>query len=324
MPLFFLCSGYCYVQKNIKMINWTKKKLRSLWWPNFVSVLLINVFSNVLLDLHIVAESAFSRFSVAGFIKNVFKAILFGGGSQLLGANWFLRTLFGGLVIYEILNRIWGRYYINRFLMLIVLGILLVFGWILTIMKPHLGMYLNIFSVPLLLEMGRVIKERRDVKKYLSFPHKILCSLFCGVLLCELSKIGAISMNYNILCNPLFFVLCSLLGFFMTLGICDFILQYMKKIGGVLIYLGQKSLIIMILHFIAFKAVTLLQIIVYRDSIEMLSEYPVYFVNGGWWIAYSMVGICIPVLLYLLHKRMLLFVKSFIHQYGDIKTKGSE
>lgn len=229
-----------------------------------------------------------------------------------MGANWFLRTLFGGLMIYETLNRIFGRYNIRRFLMLIVSGVLLVFGWVLTIMKPHLGMYLNIFTVPFLLELARVIKEREFVKKYLSLPHNLFCSLFCGALLCGLSKIGTISMNHNTLCNPLFFVICSLLGFFMTLGICDFILRYMNKIVRALKYLGKNSLVIMMFHFIAFKAITLLQIIVYQDSIEMLSEYPVYLVNGGWWIAYSVVGVCIPILLYLLYKQILLFAKSFI------------
>lgn len=88
MQLFFLCSGYCYVQKNINMFNWTKKKLHSLWWPNFVSVLLVSAFTNALLDLHIVAEGVFNRLSIAGFIKDILKAFLFGGapavGSQLV------------------------------------------------------------------------------------------------------------------------------------------------------------------------------------------------------------------------------------------------
>lgn len=64
--------------------------------------------------------------------------------------------------------------------------------------------------------------------------------------------------------------------------------------------MGKNSLIIMLLHFISFKVITLLQIVLSGDSIEKLTSYPVYVSSNGWWIAYSIAGIGIPCLLAML------------------------
>lgn len=88
------------------MQSWIVKKLKTLWIPNFVSVLTVSGMANILLKLHIVSANACADFTVKNFVTDITKAFFFGGGRQLLGANWFLRTLFLGLVLYKIVNRL--------------------------------------------------------------------------------------------------------------------------------------------------------------------------------------------------------------------------
>lgn len=94
MALFFIVSGYCYREKSISLRSWMRKKIRSLWLPHFLSVLIVSLITDVLLSLHIVSPEVSDPFTVKKFVLDIIKASLFGGGNQLLGANWFLRTLF--------------------------------------------------------------------------------------------------------------------------------------------------------------------------------------------------------------------------------------
>lgn len=219
-------------------------------------------------------------------------------------------------MIYEILNRFFRKHKIKRFYMILFSVVLLTIGEIFT-ETSQFGMYLNILTVPLLLEIGRVIKEKNLVKKYVSQKHYIAYSVICGVALCLLSQWGNISMNTNTLVNPVYFIVCSILGFFMTLGMSNILLCIMKSIGNKVIYLGRCSLMIMMLHFISFKIVTLIQILLFSDSIDVLAEYPVYISGRGWWIVYSIVGVSVPIIVFSIYK---LIVKGIKNVYKSKKS----
>lgn len=296
MALFFIVSGYCYREKNISMGDWVTKKLKVLWIPNFISVLVLSLTSNILVDLHIVSTDAYVPLTVKNFIANTIKALLFGGGRQLLGANWFLRTLFFGLMLYEIINRLLSYININKWTPRTIICIaLLTIGWLLTEIMEH-GMYFNILSVPVLLEVGRGIKHKDMINWYRNKGYVLACGFVSLALLTGLSKLGSITMNYNVIVNPLFFLLCSLLGFSLCVSVADLIYKHSKKLRRITAYMGANSLAIMLLHFVSFKVITLLQIILLGEDIEKLTSYPVYISSNGWWIVYSVAGISIPLL----------------------------
>ena len=296
MALFFIVSGYCYREKNIGMRDWGTKKLKALWIPNFISVLVLSLVSDILVDLHIVSMDAYVPFTVKNFIGNTIKAFLFGGGRQLLGANWFLRTLFFGLLLYEIINRLLSYINIKKWIPRVIICIsILTMGWLLTGLMGH-GMYFNILSVPVLLEIGRVIKHKDMINRYRNKGYALICGLVFLTMLMVVSKLGSITMNYNVIVNPLFFLLCSLLGFSLCVSVADLIYKYSRNLRRITVYMGANSLTIMLLHFVSFKVVTLLQITLLGENIEKLTSYPVYISSNGWWIMYSVAGISIPLL----------------------------
>lgn len=50
----------------------------------------------------------------------------------------------------------------------------------------------------------------------------------------------------------------------------------------------------------SFKLVALIQCYVYGESLAALTNYPIALEKIGWWILYSLVGIIIPCLVYML------------------------
>lgn len=74
--------------------------------------------------------------------------------------------------------------------------------------------------------------------------------------------------------------------------------KYLTKSIGALAFLGSHTLEIMALHFISFKIVNLLIIVVYGLPIQQLAEYPVImeYSEKGWWIIYTIVGVVFPLL----------------------------
>ena len=286
------------------MRNWVRKKIKSLWFPNFVSVLVVSLMADALLSLHIVSAEVCAPFTLKNFVLDIIKAFLFGGGRQLLGANWFLRTLFFGLLLYELTNRLLTRLSINKWMLRTVICLFfLTAGWLLTGQLGH-GMYFNVLSVPILLEIGRGIKNSNLINRYRNMKYSTAYGLVFLTGLVVLRKFGSITMNYNVIVNPPFFLLCSMLGFFLCVSIGGLIFKFGGKLKVFTAYLGKNSLVIMLLHFVSFKVVTFLQVVLFGDSIEMLTSYPVYVSSNGWWVVYSAAGIGIPSLVILLWEKL--------------------
>ena len=70
-----------------------------------------------------------------------------------------------------------------------------------------------------------------------------------------------------------------------------------------MIYAGNASLAIMALHFLAFKVVSLLQILIYGYGIDYLSAFPVIPDRINiWWVPYVVCGVALPLYIQVLNK----------------------
>ncbi len=86
-----------------------------------------------------------------------------------------------------------------------------------------------------------------------------------------------------------------------------------------MIYAGNASLAIMALHFLAFKVVSLLQILIYGYGIDYLSAFPVIPDRINiWWVPYVVCGVALP-LLYTSIKQMLVLQSGRL--YGQLILK---
>ena len=90
----------------------------------------------------------------------------------------------------------------------------------------------------------------------------------------------------------------AIAGIFMAFSLCKWLSRF-KLLGGSLTFTGDRTLSILTWHFLSFKIVSLVIIAVYGLSIAHLAEFPVIetYAYRGWWAAYLIVGVTIPLLL---------------------------
>ena len=90
----------------------------------------------------------------------------------------------------------------------------------------------------------------------------------------------------------------------------------MKKLW---IVVGQNTLSVVVLHFLCFKLVSLIEVLIYHEPFYFIAAFPILHNNGLWWLAYLIVGLCIPIGLNIIYKNIIKLLKEKIF----IKQKNS-
>lgn len=76
-----------------------------------------------------------------------------------------------------------------------------------------------------------------------------------------------------------------------------------SKIAGIL-NIGDNTIVILSLHFLSFKLISLTKILLFNLPIERLADFPVILEhNQFFWVIYSIIGIYIPILLVKLYDK---------------------
>lgn len=302
MALFFLVAGYCFNDKYIEdkkgLIKLLKSRVLSLYIPCLLFNSAIVLCHNFFLKFYLISGNYYNLKDIAiGLIK----CLLFSGGENLSGAMWFLRTMFFSTIIFALIQYITKHVKHRDIIRLIIYTTLLVVGYYGS--NLSFGKYLNIFSVLILIYIGKLLKEKKiatelDVKK------SLLC-LFLGFFTVTISILLSdtnISLMSNRIINPLYFICCSLGGFLFALGFANLLKRTFLSKG--LEYIGKNTLSIVMWHFLAMKIVTLIQIVFYKESITLLSYHPYLHTGYIWCILYTIVGISIPLLLHEIYLKL--------------------
>lgn len=76
-------------------------------------------------------------------------------------------------------------------------------------------------------------------------------SIVALVMLMILNRYGKISIVANEYPDPVFLVVCSILGWFMVYGVSNVIVEKRTYCGNILQYIGKHSIAILGLHFLS-------------------------------------------------------------------------
>lgn len=141
MALFFIASGYLWNERNVvtkkNVVQYVKRKAKSLWVPFVLINLFFTVTQNFFLKIGIYSTDAgasvlpVTPLGTSAAIRKVLGNFIFSGGSQLAGATWFLRSLFcisivNAVITYLLKNIISKKTYVFIAMVVAAIGMQLV------------------------------------------------------------------------------------------------------------------------------------------------------------------------------------------------------
>ena len=324
MPIFFMASGYCFNMKNsassAALGQYVGKKVKGLYVPYVLFNAIFWLSHNLLISLNICTDNpAFSapmqKLTFPQLWARLNHCLHFnpGGTHQLAGADWFVLVLFYITLVFAAACFITGLFK-NRplqHILLVLSGVAaLLMGYALQKKELSLeGFWTPAITGYSLYVLGFYLRSLPEkVNVFLEKAKYII--LVAGIPLFYLAgKYGSISLNVNHFETPLFLVGCSLLGWF-WLQAWAHILVKIKYVKEFVVYLSKSSLFILFLHFIAFKAVSAIQVLVYKEEAYMLASFPLLRTDGLWWIAYTVAGVLLPVAVKWGWDKLLLCIKN--------------
>ena len=291
MPCFFLISGYLFKEKHL---NDTKtfilKKVKGLYLPFVKWSLIFLLFHNILYHLNLYGI----KYNTSDFLSKVFHILTMTGSEQLLGGFWFLKELLYASIIsffvFKLLQTLKLNLKLSTLIVCSLLFVLLAFiQSVITFKIPTIG-------------------------------SKTLLATSYFIAGAALSKIDNTFTGLNkLMIGTVLFVTFIIFSFFVKSGMDQqglaifpyyatsvigsvAVIYLTKYLGGrvvkVLDYIGKKTLYILIFHFISFKLVTLVIIIIAQKPLTELSSFPVVGnVYNFSWVIYSIVGVIVPLLI---------------------------
>ncbi len=305
VPLFFFTSGYFYrKQENREGVNsFVVRRVKGLYLPYVKWSLAFLLMHNLFYHLNLYngtygfGGQVSHLYGWEEFAKKVFNIVFkMSDSEQLLGAFWFIRALFIASVSVAFLNFIFRRIHIlNRFIILPVLLFLAYTATKYDIKLPWMGSFGLVLFSSFFFVAGFSYRKIENEKFYSYIAIFISTALtFCGLLYFhQVTGVLGIKDEYLL---PYSFVALS--GIIMVLNLSKWIERY--SIKAFFYYVGNNTMIILALHFISLKIVSLLKIWIYGWPIERLAEFPVIEeYNTYWWLIYSIVGTMIPIIVQL-------------------------
>ena len=298
MPSFFFMSGYCFKEKYLDDIwPFTKKRVTGIYWPYLKWSLLFLLLHNVFFYLNIYSDEygfngrVSALYSISDYLHHAVSIITkMEGHEQLLGAYWFMKLLFfASFIFYTALkvlkSKAWGA------LLLLALSVLLsTLDW-----KLY---YFNIgtreFYAAFFLYIGYLYKKHQ-----LDFHQRPWIWCLAVILVVAGTQLWFTTMhNYDywkIFPHAFTAILAilTLLCFSQRLS-----RKAENKSVKCIIFIGDHTIEVLTWHFLSMKLVSLMLIAIYHLPIKRLSEFPVIeeYARQGWWIAYLIVGVAIPVI----------------------------
>lgn len=298
MPIFFMASGYVLntvYSDNLSNV-WTliRKRLKSLWLPCFLFNTIFLLLSGVFIKYNIYPEDVKTAPSLINGI--FFNALMYMKGGPLAGATWFLGTLFEVTIIYTFLDYIFKRLHVKfREIVNFLFGLtLFVVSFYLieqdirihSIVEHIAGAYV-VFAIGVLLKKLSL--------NAIGFGYWIAIFSVTLAILLVCNQYGSVDLSESVYTAPWFYLLCAISGWFLIYSVSVSVSKF-SRLANTTCRVGQHTVCIIGLHFLAFKIVTYLQICIYDLPIEKLSNFPYLIAEPFWWVVYTVIGLGVPLL----------------------------
>lgn len=147
--------------------------------------------------------------------------------------------------------------------------------------------YYSLYHIGIIMKHYGIYKAKQNIWRMCCY-----CFLAFVMLIC-CQRFGAIALDNNSYCNPVFLLVTSISGWYFIYEISA-ILEC-KHLNKVFVYLGNNTLPIVILHFLAFKIVNFAGVVLTNDSLYMVAAFPILYRQKLCWILYLIIGVLVPI-----------------------------
>lgn len=316
VAVFFIIAGVCWkdaYSSGIKELKeFFKKKIYSLYIPYVAWLSLFSLLHNFFLKINFYSDNELFMEGSLGnsfglihsykgydFLACIIKNLLFLGNEPMAGASWFIRCLFFVIVLWTSVDFIIKKTFSSKIhiLRLVISCIFMTVGNYLRIKQIYLPVNLStMFSVYILFYCGVYYKIIIDkVQTVFSFNkiYRIIVCAVCVILLGVMNLMGKVELAINQYDGWLFLLTASICGWILLVELASVIRNDRVRKG--LSIIGQNTLWILFLHFLVFKFINVLQVMLKGLPLYRIASYPTLYTKNGWWVVYTIAGITIPL-----------------------------
>lgn len=313
MPVFFFCSGYCFKEKYLSDIkSYTKRKILTMWWPTFKWIILLVLLHNILLSIGVLRGETCGGFAVAAYgFKETFKyfcmAVILHADDPVFAGIWFIKMLLISSVLgFVVIKCCKGVSFYLALMGLLVMSVLMLelFPRHMPIIHQlHLPFLSSFFFLTgYFFKRNRVFEELRIRKTYMFSVAVISIIFLVSGYHYWLSSMVSLSMER---CLP--FCVSAIAGIILVYDISKkaseitppYLLEYVK-------FLGNNTYAIFMMHILSFRLMSAILILCCGLDWSRLADFPTihFMTEKGFWIAYLIFGINLPLLVQVLYNKI--------------------
>lgn len=312
MPLFFFVSGFCFKEKYLTdPESFVVRRFKGLWWPFVKWSLVFLCFHNLFVKIGFYAgqdegqsgDGLYHRDDIIiRFLDIIFDM---SGNEQLLGGYWFLHAMLGGVIIAFLFMYIGAKVknfntkIVSYVVDVLIVGILLI---LLMLTNEYIRRYMGIIYPRTLLAaicffIGRLFSAY-DMRKFNWWESAIAFSLVVyGSFYWRLEP-ASYFFDGMTLQIPLY-IFTAILGTWVIYSLPWHLVKETSVSSKIINYIDANTLTILTWHFLCFKLVSYIIILVYHLPDYYLTMFPTIpeYSDKGWWIAYFLIGVTLPLLI---------------------------
>ena len=238
------------------------------------------------------------HFNIKDILHHVYTiGFTMSGHESLLGGFWFLKYLFFASVVMLYIRQKVSNEFVSLGGVIILTQIFASCG----LRIPYWGLNFTLFMSLSFMIAGFIYHQYDEWLQ----KHTTLLTFGCLVIvvLGSLFWPGSMLTISSLYCVP--YIISGIAGSIMVLEICRFLANKISpRCYAIWKYVGDNTLIVLCLHMLCFKLVSLVIVVIYHLSAYRIAEFITIhdFSIKGWWLLYVLVGTLMPLGIQLLYK----------------------
>lgn len=268
MPLFFIMSGYCFKEKYLDDAKqFLIRKIKGIYVPFVVFSLVFLALHNVFCRLNIYEPTwLYGWKDFAWHTSRIVTRMSHDEG--MLGTFWFLKELFLGNIIFYVTYKLLKARIVPTVIALFAITEL---ACVFQLRIPYFGVTFLSTYAAFFIAVGHWWKKAE-------WKSDQWWVWIIGILSILIEAIFAdrVAMKYQTPLSLVYYAIPAIFGTMVVFNSCQWLIRCVSNYKWPLLnFIGEHTLSVMALHFIAFKLVTYPYIKLHNLPIESLQAFPV-------------------------------------------------